>query len=272
MLHFGQLTRKANLRGSVAQPLGDSLIIPTKEREDLRSHSRPTKLAVLFGCAVIVLFVAFLACVGESTTIRVRCQSRWEFAVRYFRGDGPDSFHGERSELRVGPLEFDYTYQVSAGPVVLIQTIAIGKQREIDIFAQHIDTKERESTVLLCSFSARQRHIQSGTYSFGMLDGATDGLQFDLISSQDGDLVGVTKRSEPDVVLILGDFSSGLDWPGFDWPGRPWTAPNYWEAKERTAESLIAQLAQDNHLGKLVLGSSSRSKGIAALQRVNGNQ
>ena len=223
------------------------------------NHSRASKLTVLFGCAVIVVIVACLA-VGESTPIQVRLQSRWEFAVRHFRVDGADSFHAETSELRVGPLAFDRTYQVSTGPVDLIQTIAIEKQREIDIFAQHINTKGKESTVLLYSFSERQRQIGSVEYSFGMLVGATNGLQFDFISSHDGDLVGVTERSEPTVVLILRDFSSG-----FDWPGTPWTAPKYWEAKEKTAESLIGQLAQDKHLSKLVLGSSSRSKGIAAL-------
>jgi hypothetical protein len=205
----------------------------------------------LLACAVIALFVACLAALEAPNSFHVRRQRNWGFSVKHFRGDGPESFHVETFVAQAGPLEFNYVHQVSAGPVVPIQTIAIAGQREIEIFVQHIGAKGKESTVFLYCVWEQQRRVQNGTYAFGIGSSATNGLRFNLISSRDGGLVGVTERMDPTVVLIVRDFSSG-----FDWPGRPWTTPKYWEAKERTAQSLIAQLAQDNHLPKLVLGRS----------------
>jgi hypothetical protein len=233
----------------------------TKERETLK-RSRLNKVAILFGGAVIILFAFCLAGFDQSGNIQVLFQRKWEFTVRHLRGGGADTFHWEARVLCVGPLEFYYNYNVSDGPVAHIQTIAVGKQKEVEIFAQRIDTNERKSTVLLYCFREPQRRFSWGTYSFGTLDGTTNGLQFDVISNQDGDLVGVTERSRPTVVLILRDFSLG-----FDWPGTPLGKPEYWKADERTAESLIAELAKDNQLRNLELGSSWRTKGIAVLRK-----
>jgi hypothetical protein len=243
-----------------------SVIIPRKEGEKLKGHSRLNKVALFLCCAVIVLSVFYFASIHGSGTIQVHRASGWGFHTGHWRLDGADTFHDEFYVLHVGPLEFYHTYNVSDGPLEDIQTIAIEKQRKVEIFAQQININVRRSTLLLYCFWESQ-NSKKPIYGFGTLDGTTNGLQFDLISSQDGKLVGVTERSWPNVVLIVHDFSSG-----FDWPGSPSRGPAFWKTDEKTAEFLIAQLAKDNQLRNLVLGGSSRSKGIAVLQKHNDNE
>jgi len=232
--------------------------MPRKQDEKLKRHSRLNKVAVFLGCAVIVLSVFYFASSNGSGTISVHRASGWGFHTGHSRVDGADTFHVEFDVLHVGPLEFYHTYYVSDGPLEDIQTIAIGKQRKVEIFAQQINTNGRRSTVLLYCFWESQ-NSNKPIYSFGTLIGTTNGLQFDLISSQDGKLVGVTERSRPSVVLIVHDFSSGFDWPGT-------SLAEHWTVVERTAAALIAQLAKDHQIQNLVLGGSARNKGQVTLQ------
>jgi hypothetical protein len=238
-----------------------SVIMPRKEGEKCKKYSRLNKVALFLCCAAIVLFVFYFASIRGSGTVQVHRASGWGFHAGHWRLDGADTFHDEFYVLHVGPLEFYHTYNFSDGPLEDIQTIAIGNQRKVEIFAQQININERRATVLLYCFWESQ-NSKKPIYSFGTLDVTTNGLQFDLISSRDGKLVGVTERSRPNVVLIAHDFSSGFDWPGTSLGG-----PENWTVVERTAASLTAQLAKENQFQSLVLGGSARNKGQVVVQK-----